>query len=232
MKYIFPLLLFFVAKASFAQDTVRTNDPAVLTVKQGKYEVSFVSNDPTFDTNERQRLITTFFQVYPKLAKEYNKHTLKHVNFFVDSSYDGVAATDNGRVRFNPKWFKQHPEDIDVVTHEVMHIVQDYKESVGPGWLTEGIADYARYQFGVNNAAANWKLPDFKPGQSYTNAYRVTARFLAWLELHKKKGIVKQLDKQLRDHTYTADSWKQLTGSSLDELWAEYAGNPVLQKTT
>jgi len=59
-----------------------------------------------------------------------------------------------------------------------MHIVQDYGQSTGPGWLTEGIADYARYKFGVNNPAAKWALPAYKSTQKYTDAYRVTARFL------------------------------------------------------
>ena len=40
--------------------------------------------------------------------------------------------------------------------------MQDYGESSGPGWLTEGIAEYARYKFGVNNTAAKWALPNYK----------------------------------------------------------------------
>ena len=109
-----------------------------------------------------------------------------------------------------------------------MHIVQDYGESVGPGWLTEGIADYARYKFGVNNLAAKWALPEYKPTQNYDNAYRITARFLAWMEVKVKPGIVKTLDAQLRRHTYTDRSWKQLTGKSADELWKAYSHNPAI----
>ncbi len=195
----------------------------VTTYQKKGYTVTYTTNAPNADTALRNRLVDTYFKVYPQIAKTYNKQTSKTVAFVIDTAYHGVAATSDGRVVFNPQWFKQHPEDIDVVTHEVMHIAQDYKNSVGPGWLTEGIADYVRYQFGVNNAAAKWALPEFKPTQHYTNSYRVVARFLLWLEQKQSKGIVRKLDKQLREHTYTADTWKQITGKTLDELWEAYA---------
>lgn len=176
----------------------------------------------------RQRLIETFFVVYPKLAKEYNPNTARQVTFFVDTAYKGVAATDNDRVVFSSGYMAKHPQDIDVVTHEVMHIVQNYGSSNGPGWLTEGIADYARSKFGVNNAGARWKLPDLKSGQSYQNSYRITARFLNWMEVKVKPGVIKAVDQSLRNHTYTDASWKAQTGKTLDELWANYVKNSAL----
>lgn len=199
------------------------------TVYQQKgYKLTFINYDAAFDTLEQQRMVKTFFTVYPELAKAYNHKTLKAVTMVIDTAYDGVAATANGKVTVSNKWMHKHPEDIDVVTHEVMHIVQDYGDSNGPGWLTEGIADYARYKFGVNNAAANWKLPDYKPTQNYDNAYRITARFLAWTEEKIKPGIVKTLDKQMREHTFTDNTWKTLTGKTIDELWKDYSANSAI----
>jgi hypothetical protein len=195
------------------------------------YTLIFINNDSTFaqtGSPVKQRMENTFFEVYPKLAKTYNKKTLKTVTFIIDPNYDGVAATSDGIVRYNPKWMLKAPTDIDVVTHEVMHIVQDYGNTNGPGWLTEGIADYVRYKFGVDNAGANWKLPAYKTGQSYTNSYRITARFLAWIEKNYKADLVKNLDSALRMHTYTDDIWKQQTGKTLDELWNTYITNPTL----
>ena len=107
------------------------------------------------------------------------------MTFIIDPGYTGVAETDSGRCRYSPRWLTDHPEDIDVVTHEVMHIVQDYHHDNDPGWLTEGIADYARYVYGVNNIKAKWALPNYTPRQSYENAYRVTARFLLWVQDNK-----------------------------------------------
>eukprot|EP01037_Dinobryon_pediforme_P003820 gene3820-3868_t len=195
---------------------------------QKGYRLSVINFDAKPDTAEQQRLVNTFFTVYPELAKAYNKKTAKEVIFVIDTAYKGVAETDNGKVTISARWVRLHPEDIDVVTHEVMHIVQDYGQSNGPGWLTEGIADYARYKFGVNNAAAKWSLPDYKPTQNYDNAYRITARFLLWIEEKVKPGIVKELDSQLRKHTFTDDSWKKLTGKTVDELWKNYSENPAI----
>ena len=175
------------------------------------------------------KLGKTFFTVYPELAKRFNKKTAGKVLFVVDPRYDGVAATSDDRVVFNPLWFRDHPEDIDVVTHEIMHIIQAYGDHPGPGWLTEGIADYVRYKYGVNNAGAKWTLPDVKPGQSYTNAYRVTARFLVWLEQRKNKKIVDRLDEIMRDHSYTDEVWQKFAGKSLDELWTEYISDPTIK---
>lgn len=198
------------------------------TTHQKGYTLIFKSNDATLDPTLKKRMIETFFIVYPKLAKEYNRKTQKEVTFFVDTAYKGVAATSSGTVVFSPAWMKLHPEDIDVVTHEVMHIVQNYGRSNGPGWLTEGIADYARYKFGVDNAGAKWALPALQPTHTYKNSYRVTARFFAWIENKVKSGTIKSLDKSLRNHTYKEEAWKDLTGKNLNELWTDYVNNPAI----
>jgi len=220
MRYFFFILLAGLFMTASAQQTQFFSENG--------YKLTFINYDATLDTAEQQRLINTFFTVYPELAKAYNKKTLKEVKMVIDTTYKGVAETDNGKVTISSAWLHKRPEDIDVVTHEVMHIVQDYGESTGPGWLTEGIADYARYKFGVNNSAAKWTLPDFKSTQSYDNAYRVTARFLVWIEEKVKPGLVKNFNTQLRKHTFTDNSWKATTGKTLDELWKAYTENPVI----
>ena len=198
------------------------------TIVKGKYTLVFVNSSADFDPVTKKKMIDAFFTVYPLEAQRFNKKTLTHVTFWIDPSYNGVAETGNGLARYNPAWLKSHPEDIDVVTHEVMHIVQDYRGE-GPGWLTEGIADYARYVFGVNNVKGDWKLPEYKERQSYTNAYRVTARFLLWVEKNKDKKIVDEMDSAMRAGTYKPDLWIKLTGKSVDDLWKEYSGKPDMQ---
>jgi hypothetical protein len=198
------------------------------TIKKENLTLVFINKSPGFSPLTRKRLIDAFFTVYPQEIKEYNKESSKLVTFFIDPAYKGVAATADDIVRFNPDWFVKHPEDIDVVTHEVMHIVQNYGNNDVPGWLTEGIADYARYEFGINNLPANWLLPDYKAGQSYTNAYRITARFLAWGVKHKNKKLVKKLDEAMRTNTYKPEMWKKLTGKNVDDLWKEYSENPLI----
>lgn len=196
-------------------------------IRKKGYTLTFINEDKDFSPALRTRMIETFFHVYPLLKAEYNEKTNKVVTFVIDTAYKGVAATGGDRVAFSPEWFKKHPEDIDVVTHEIMHIVQAYGDGGGPWWVTEGIADYVRYKFGVDNAGAKWTLPNYKEGQKYDNGYRVTARFLAWLE-KSNPGIVKVLDKNMRDHSYTEGIWKKQTGKDLTELWAAYGLNPAL----
>ena len=220
MRYTWMLTLYLIIGKAKAE----TRD----SLTRDGYTLIFINQDPSFDPAVKERLISTFFTVYPKEAATYNTNTARKVTFVIDTSYKGVAATGNDVTSFNPQWFKKHPGDIDVVTHEVMHIVQAYPNHSGPGWITEGIADYVRYTMGVDNAGAGWKLPDYNAQQSYKNAYRVTARFFAWLEGHGHTGIVKSLDNAMRTRTYTGDTWKALTGKTVDELWADYAANPAL----
>jgi hypothetical protein len=207
-----------------AQPTVIMGDSLVY----GKYSLIFANNDTRFDSLTRQNMINVFFTVYPQMVERFNKNSLTKVGMFIDTAYKAVAETGNGVARFNPAWMKRYPQDVDVVTHEVMHVVQDYKDGE-PGWLTEGIADYVRYVYGVNNKGAKWFLPDYRPGQSYKDAYRVTARFLLWVEKYKYSKIVDDLDKNMRDGTYKPELWVKLTGKTVDELWDEYAKNPALE---
>lgn len=199
------------------------------TITKGKFTLVWINKDKNFDSALKKELIDVYFLIYPKQAKKYNKETRKSVTFVIDPEYTGVAATAGGIVRYNPAWFAKNPRDIDVVTHEVMHIVQGYPNGAGPGWITEGIADYVRYVMGVDNAGAKWKLPDFNDKHSYKDAYRITARFFYWLEQNYDKKLMVKLDKAMRAKKYTSDFWKEHTGSTIDELWTIYAQNPTIK---
>lgn len=198
------------------------------TIAKDGYTLIFINKDSAFDLKVKQRMIDAFFTVYPKQTRRFNPGALQNVTFIIDTAYKGVAGTSNGIVRYNPKWFHDHPGDIDVVTHEVMHIVQAYPAGSGPGWLTEGIADYARYIYGVDNAGGGWSLTPFSSSHRYTNSYRITARFLVWLEKNISPRIVDDLDTAMRSKTYSQDTWKQLTGKTVDELWEAYSLRPEI----
>lgn len=228
------LVLIMIA-AHFAVGSATVSAQEKETINKDGLTLTFSSNDPSFDPALKKRMIETFFKVYPLIKKEYNEAAATTVNFEIDTAYKGVAATGGGRIVYSPVYFKSNPGDIDVVTHEVMHVIQNYgsgrRTGAGnskPGWLTEGIADFVRYKFGVDNPGARWTLPNFNASQSYTNSYRITARFLAWLENKGNKGLVKKLDASMRAQTYTAEIWQKETGKTLDELWAAYAENPAL----
>jgi predicted alpha-1,2-mannosidase len=214
-------------KTSSAEVPAKKAEPNTETFKEGAYVLNFIVKDTTFNVETKKKMISTFFKVYPKLAESFNPKTRSEITFIIDPDYDGVAAAWDGKVVFSPEWMRKKPNDIDVVTHEVMHIVQSYPQGAGPGWLTEGIADYVRYKFGLDNKGAGWSLPEFSKDHSYTKSYRITARFLAWVE-NQHPGVVQKLDSSLRDRLYSSDSWKEITGKTIDELWERYAENPQL----
>ncbi|RKO71324.1 secretory protein [Sphingobacterium puteale] len=197
-------------------------------ITKNGYTLIWINKDKDFNPALKDRLVAAYFTNYPKLAKKYNNKTIRKVSFVIDPDYKGVAATAGGIVRYSPDWFAKNPGDIDVVTHEVMHIVQAYPDGAGPWWITEGIADFVRFDEGIDNAGANWKLPEYTEKQKYTDSYRTTARFLYWINKNVKKDFVKKLDGAMRSKTYTDDFWKEQTGKTIDELWSAYSKNPKI----
>ncbi|UPG91202.1 basic secretory family protein [Luteibacter aegosomaticola] len=196
--------------------------------------VSYQSNGYTLNVTDKNSgvaqstvdtMVSTFFTIYPEESRDFNPDASKTVNIILDPAYDGVAATANATETYSANYLKSNPADTDTVTHESMHIVQDYGQQNIPGWLVEGIADYARYRYGVNNAAAGWSLPAYQSGQNYTDSYRVTARFLVWIEEHHP-GAVQRFDAALRGRSYTDQTWVQITGSTVDQNWASYIASP------
>ncbi len=199
------------------------------TITKDGYTLVVNVEDPQFPDAVKKKMINAFFKVYPKLSGDFNPKSAKSVTFII-KEMDGVAYSAGGKIVFSSNWMKNSQgNDIDVVTHEAMHIVQAYR-SGGPGWITEGIADFVRYKYGIDNKGSGWALPGFSENQKYTDSYRVTARFFAWLETNVKKSVITDLDAVMRDGKYTPDTWKDLTGKTVDELWEMYAKDPKLPK--
>ena len=190
--------------------------------------VIFESQDSSLNPATQQGLLDIIFKVYPKLVTDFNSAATKELRVKIDTAYNGVAYAQNDKVTISSKWLDQRPEDLDLMTHELMHIVQSYPAGTGPGWLTEGIADYVRHVYGVDNARAKWSLPHYDSNQNYSDSYRITARFLVWMTQRFDEKLVKNLDHNLRNKTYSPESWKQFSGKTLDELWSLYKKDPVL----
>jgi hypothetical protein len=214
------------------QEALHKNWISVDTTRQDGYQLVFINKNAEFSPQTKKELIETYFKVFPALVNKFNDKTTHEVVFVTDTIYNkpgNVAEASGNRILFSPKYMKAHPTDIDIVTHEGFHLVQGYGYSAGPVWLTEGIADFIRYEYGVDNIGSKWYLPAFKETQSYKNSYRVTARFFEWIEQKVKPGMAVQLDKELRAHTYTEATWAALSGKTVDELWADYAKDPEVK---
>ena len=195
---------------------------------KGKLSITFKNFDATLKEGTEDKFVSTVFKVYPKLLKDFNPDAQKHITINIDTSYTGVAYAFNGEITVSSRWLKQKPTDIDLITHEVMHLIQSYPHGGGPVWLSEGVADYVRFKYGVDNTGAGWSLTDFNENQIYTNSYRITARFLVWLSENYDDAIVYKLDQQMRSKTYSEDSWEKLTGKGIDSLWDQYSKNPEI----
>ncbi|HEX4460590.1 MAG TPA: basic secretory protein-like protein [Polyangia bacterium] len=190
---------------------------------RGGVRLTFTNEEPAIGTDVTDRLVQTFYTVYPPMMAEFNRYAPKHVHIIIDKRYSGVAATSGTTIHLGAQFFRQHPDALDVVTHEAMHVVQSYR-SPAPLWLIEGIADYARNKFGVDNH--DWKLAPYHAGQKYEDSYTVAARFLTWLDKHQKGNIIVLLDRALREGKYSTATWVALTGKSVDDLWRDYASHP------
>ncbi len=213
------------------QEALHKNWISVDTVKKGDYQLVFINKNLNFNPVIKKELIETYFTVFPVLVSTFNDKTTHDVIFVTDTAYKGVAEASGNRILFSTTYMNAHPTDIDIVTHEGMHLVQGYGYGSGPVWLTEGIADFIRYKYGVDNIGSKWFLPAFTAQHNekkYENSYRITARFFEWIDQKVKPGLIIQIDKELRNHTYNQDTWVRLSGKTIDELWDDYAKNPEL----
>jgi len=225
MKAAFSLITALAASTALAAPASAAESRIV---ERGGYTLDFRDPPGTTDQAVADRMVETFFAVYPQLVTTFNPDAPTRVTFIMDPDLPAVAGVGGDVVMYHSGHFAAHPHDIDVVTHEVMHVVQAYGDRGAPGWLTEGIADYVRHVYGVDNAAGGWALPDFSPDQSLEDGYRGVGRFLLWLETHGHAGVVRALDSRLRAGTWSDEAWVELTGRTLPTLWADYAASPAL----
>ncbi|HBE72132.1 MAG TPA: hypothetical protein DDW52_28680 [Planctomycetaceae bacterium] len=151
-----------------------------------------------------------------------NRITLK-----IRNSNKGVGSTSRNIISVSSHWIEKHPEDLGLVFHELVHVVQGYP-SGDPWWLTEGIADYLRWAIYEGKDLAWFPRPKVPKG--YRKGYRVAAGFLLWLEIEHAPGIVKRLHNAMRNREYSDELFQLQTGQQLNELWAAYSGQEVKQE--
>jgi hypothetical protein len=132
----------------------------------------------------------------------------------------GVAATGGGTISINAVYVRRATNDFGMVIHELTHIVQSYHRGNTPGWLTEGIADNIR----LSHFEPQARRPRINPEKAkYTDAYKITAIFLEWVEKKYDEQLVKKLNQAAREGKFQIELFKDYTGKTVDELWAEFA---------
>lgn len=189
-----------------------------------------------FDTSEtpdlqpwvEARLRPVCEQWYPKIvamlpSEGFSAPRRVSVTFRRDMA--GVAVTSGTRIACAADWFRRNRdgEAAGAVVHELVHVVQRYGRVRGgrpnPGWLVEGVADYLRW-FHFEPAS---QRPRPNPARAhYTDSYRTTAAFLNYTVEVCDRDIVRKLNAAMREGKYSEELWKESTGKTLDELWADY----------
>ena len=168
------------------------------------------------------RLASLFYEGYPNLLKRFDnpkKPAARAITIVFKKNMRVPAYCTGSEISVSVDWLKKHPDDVALITHELTHSVQLYPPGA-PGWLTEGIADYARKIYGPKEQK-DWSLPArLTAKQSYKDSYRTSARFLEWLD-GKYPGAVDDLHTKLQAREYSAEGVQKFTGKTLDELWAE-----------
>ncbi|MBQ8288547.1 MAG: hypothetical protein IJX76_07240 [Clostridia bacterium] len=180
-------------------------------------------------------LINNFNTVYPTLAEMWSHGKINDVVYTVNTTDDGAADTRGTGVanKLLITMYYQFLKSsgtggLDCITHELTHVVQEnYNTGYGGedtddngSWIVEGMTDYSRYVFGMY--PGDFALPAYSKAQSYTDSYRVTARFFIWIEENICPTFAEQMNEALRTERYTSQFFNQITGYGLKELWAMY----------
>jgi hypothetical protein len=158
---------------------------------------------------------------YAMINQELRSDGFKPARFIrlsLKKSYRGVAAASGRQITGSVKYFKDHPRDVGAMIHETVHIVQHYRGNTNPSWLVEGVADYVRFfKFEPGN------LGPINANRAYYNqSYRVSAAFLAYLVEKYDPMIIVKLNQSMREGTYKAELFREVTGRNIDDLGKEW----------
>ena len=151
----------------------------------------------------------------------------KDVKIVVTYAYNGVAATGNSgfggentgaRISVSAKYALAHPNDLGMIVHEMVHVVQSYP-NYNPVWLVEGIADWVRWF----NYEALAKRPKPSPAKARArDSYQTTGAFLYWVSTHYDINLVPKLNRAFKERAYKESLFQDYTGKTLDQLDAEW----------
>ena len=202
--------------------------PVPDTYRFSSYTLTIPVVDPSLQ-DTAQHLQQTFKAVYPQLVNRFALDPAtapRNVTLTFSANLSSPGTANATTITLNPDWMRQHPTDVGLLTHELTLVVQQYRSGV-PAWFSDGMADYARYEYGP--ADDDWSLPDaVQPQDSYKQGGGIAARFLVWLEQYTSLDIVDQLNHALQTKQSFSSAFHRLTHHTVDELWNQYTGYPVI----
>ena len=168
---------------------------------------------------EAKKLIQEWYPRVNNLIPTKDHKVPKKIILKFKKSAEGIAHATGNTITVMSGWVEKHPDDIGLVVHEMVHVIQGYPNG-NPGWLVEGIADYLRWAIFQGKSPDQFHRPKVKQG--YKQSYQVAAGFLLWLESEISPGIISKLNSSMRKGKYNDDIFKTESKKSLDELWDMY----------
>lgn len=220
LVFLFALLLCW--HCASAESTVFVGEK--YSISGSPYTLSILWPEGEEAPAQRELIQQIYFGSYPVMRELYGTTDATHVDIFLEHAPDSIAYTSNLGIFVSMEYLAAHPEDHNLLVHELFHIVQNGYVDTDPfvPALTEGLADYARATY-ASIPSGSWQLARYEEGQSYMDSYRVTGGFLSWIAQTRGETVLIRLNRALHEGRYTADIWAEYTGETLDDLWAAYA---------
>jgi hypothetical protein len=127
MNYLHPVVfLGFVSFASAASNN---------TISNGTITVEIIDLGTDLTDDQVMRIIDVLFIVYPHEREYYNPDAADYLKITFDPDFTKFAAEALGdSIRVNAQRVSEQPEDLDFITHELMHLVQSSKLSYLSGF--------------------------------------------------------------------------------------------------
>ena len=212
-----------------APDTAETTVTAHPSCAAGSPYTLIVKNGGAIDPAVLEKMECEFFLNYPKIVARLNPVAAPTTVRFTFGTIPNPAWTIDDEVTFSTTYMRNFPQDIDVVTHEIVHVAQHAPDL--PGWVVEGTADFLRQQYGLYNVSGGWTMVEaWAPNQNYTDGYGTAASFFKWIDYKYREGklpIVDALQAAGMHGPYDPQIWVTLTGYDLDTLWYLYSNKTL-----
>jgi hypothetical protein len=165
-------------------------------------------------------LVEQWFPTVSSLLATEDFKPPKQLNIVIKKEISAPAWATGDTITISGKWITEHPDDLGMVVHELTHVIQQYPNSRNkPGWLVEGIADYIRW----------WRYEPEAPRPrinvekaNYSDSYRTTGYWLAWVSRKYDKRIVPALDRAMRKREDPMPLFEKMTGKDAAALWKEF----------
>ena len=191
-----------------------------------KYEIVFdTTGAPELRGWVDKQLKPICHEWYPKLVEQLPSENYEAPQKFIiyfRNDMDGVAYTMGTQIHCAGVWFSRNldGEAKGAVVHEMVHMVQQYRSRRNPGWLVEGLCDYIRwFQYEPANARPRVNFSR----ANYDDSYRTTGAFLNYVVDKHGEEIIPKLNAAMREDRYSDELWKEYTGKSAPDLWADFA---------